>query len=175
MDFAGQRNSRGTVALNAAGKKKLRGRVGAFLQRRRLAEKVARPASAASLALKDPGLPNLHQMRALDKTFLESWSLDLSKFRAAKPVKALTGTALRGICVGSERQMRDLTSLSWGEGRRGGGGRTCKLAHTHTRTHSHTHTYTPVPHTRTRARVLARPAFHAHACTFCFVAPALAR
>ena len=56
VDFAGQRNSRGTVALTAAGKKKLRGRVGAFLQRRRQAVKVKRAASAASLALKDPGL-----------------------------------------------------------------------------------------------------------------------
>ena len=57
VDFAGQRNSRGTVALTAAaGKKKLRGRVGAFLQRCRQAVKVVRAASAASLALKDPGL-----------------------------------------------------------------------------------------------------------------------
>jgi len=95
VDFAGQRNSRGTVALTADGKKKLRGRVGTFLQRRRLAVKAARQASASSLALKDPGLPNLHQMRALDKTLLESWSLDLSKFRATKPIKALTGTEER--------------------------------------------------------------------------------
>ena len=104
MDFGGQRNSRGTVALTAAGKKKLRGRVGAFLQRRRQAVKVKRAASAASLALKDPGLPNLHQMRALDKTLLESWSLDLSKFRAAKRTLKNENAGIEMKSVGTERK-----------------------------------------------------------------------
>lgn len=59
MDFAGQRNSPGTVALTAAGKKKLRGRVGAFLQRRRLAVKAARsqPVWPASQAASQPTQP----------------------------------------------------------------------------------------------------------------------
>ncbi|CAK0800775.1 unnamed protein product [Prorocentrum cordatum] len=92
-DNAMLRHAEGPLSWTEAGKEHLSARVIAFLEKREAEAKVEKPG-----ALQDPGLPNLHHLRALDNALKSTWDLSLRDFVADRPCGALLESQRRYYC-----------------------------------------------------------------------------
>ena len=131
---ASMRTDKDKHGLTASGKMQMREKVRSFLKKL----DPAAPAAKKPRALREPGLPNIHQLRALDHALWETWEIDLTKFKVKRAVRALedteerffkpvaelppklqriSGPRIRRSCVKDNATGKTRLEVAWGEPR----------------------------------------------------------